>query len=78
MSNYLGAFLSGPGASEESIQKQAKLYKAFKDEQLAKHGHEAKGEGALIFDEVKVVSRLLWNSRNNRVGYESRRYVLPS
>ena len=67
MSNYLGAFLSGPGASEESIQKQAKLYKAFKDEQLAKHAHEPKGEGALIFDEVKVVSRLLWNSRSQEI-----------
>ena len=48
MSNYLGAFLSGPGASEESIQKQAVLYKAFKDEQLDKHAHEPKGEGALM------------------------------
>lgn len=67
MSNYLGAFLSGPGASEESIQKQAILYKAFKDEQLDKHAHEPKGEGALIFDEVKVVSRLLWNSRSQEI-----------
>ena len=67
MSNYLGTFLSGPGASEDSIQKQAKLYKAFKDEQLAKHAHEPKGEGALVFDEVKVVSRLLWNSRSQEI-----------
>ena len=67
MSNYLGTFLSGPGASEESIQKQAILYKAFKDEQLDKHAHEPKGESALIFDEVKVVSCLLWNSRNQEI-----------
>lgn len=65
--NYLGAFLCGPGASEESIQKQAQLYKVFKDQQLEKHAHEPKGDGALIFDEVKVVSRLLWNSRNQEI-----------
>ena len=43
------------------------MYKAFKDEKLAKHDREPKAEGALIFDEVKVVSRLLWNSRSQEV-----------
>ena len=43
------------------------MYKTFKDEQLAKHVHEPKGEGALIFDEVKVVSRLLRNSRSQEI-----------
>ncbi len=42
------------------------MYKAFKDDQLAKHAHEPKGEGALTFDKVKV-SRLLWNSRSQEI-----------
>ena len=64
---FTGAFLSGPGASEEAIQRQAKLYSAFRQEQVAKGAREPLGEGALIFDEVKVVSRLLWNSRSQEV-----------
>ena len=43
------------------------MYKTFKDEQFAKHAHEPKGEGALIFDEVKVVSHLLWNLRSQEI-----------
>ena len=63
---HTGAFLSGPVASDEALQKQAKLYKAFQNEQVAKGAHKLLGEGALIFDEVKVVSHLLWNSRSKR------------
>ena len=65
--NCLGTFLSGPGSSEEPIQKQAELYKTFQHEQLAKHAHEPKWEEALIVDEVEVVSRLLWNSRSQEI-----------
>lgn len=43
------------------------MYKAFKDEQLAKHAHVPKGVGVLIFDKVKVVSHLLWNSGSQEV-----------
>ena len=31
-----GAFLSGPGAMEEAISKQSKLYASFKEEQRQK------------------------------------------
>ena len=65
----VGVFLNGPGAFEDSIQKQAIQYESFKDEQLSKNPHapQPMGDGVLIFDEVKVVSRLLWNSRNQEV-----------
>ena len=65
----LGAFLNGPGVSEDSIQRQAKLYQAFKDDlqHQQPHAPEPKADGVLIFDEVKVVSRLLWNSRSQEV-----------
>lgn len=62
-------FLNGPGASEDSICRQAKQYGAFKEEQLHKNPHapQPQADGVLIFDEVKVVSRLLWNSRSQEV-----------
>ena len=61
-----GAFLSGPGAMEEAIYKQSKLYAAFKEEQQ-KGLKMPRGNGVLVFDEVKVVSRLMWNSRNQQI-----------
>ena len=61
--------MSGPGASEDSIRRQAKQFEAFKEEQLRKNprGPQPQGDGVLIFDEVKVISRLLWNSRSQEV-----------
>ena len=69
MSCALGAFLSGPGASEESIWQQAKAFEDFKAEKHLKNPHalQPKGDGVLVFDEVKVVSRLLWNSRSQEI-----------
>ena len=77
---HIGVFLNGPGAFEDSIRRQAMQYEAFKDEQRSKNPHapQPTGDGVLIFDKVKVVSRLLWNSRCHRLGYESRRYGLSS
>ena len=41
----------------------------FKDEQLHKNTHapQPQADGVLIFDEVKVVSRLQWNSSSQEV-----------
>ena len=49
---------------EEAIYKQSKLYAAFKEEQQQKGLKVPRGDGVLVLDEVKVVSRLMWNSRN--------------
>lgn len=65
--NVIGAFLSGPGAMEEAISKQSKLYAMFKEEQVQKGFKAPHGDGVLVFDEVKVVSRLMWNSRNQQM-----------
>ena len=61
--------MNGPGSSEDSIQRQAKQFECFKDEQHRKNPHapQPQGDGVLIFDEVKVVSHLLWNSRNQEI-----------
>lgn len=56
---YVGAFLSGPGASQEAIVQQAKMHKAFKEDMHLQGKPEPKGDGILIFDEVKVVAQLM-------------------
>ncbi len=55
------------GLCQKRIAEAASLYKQFCEEQ-EKQGHERPhGDGVLIFDEVHVVSRLMWNSRSQRV-----------
>ena len=67
LQSYTGAFLHEPGASSLSIAHQAKAFQIFRDEKLKKGEHEPKADGVLIFDEVKVVSSLLWNSRSQKI-----------
>ena len=67
LQSYTGAFLHEAGAAAESIAKQVQMYEA----SIAKCKREGKltpqSDGALIFDEVKVVSGLIWNSRSQRI-----------
>ena len=67
LQSYTGAFLHEAGAATESIAKQVEMYKA-SIAQCKKEGKLApQSDGVLIFDEVKVVSGLMWNSRNQRI-----------
>ena len=52
---------------EEAIYKQSQLYAKFKEEQVQKGLKIPRGDGVIVFDEVKVVSRLMWNSRNRQI-----------
>ena len=81
--SHTGAFLDDPGipsykvknifnciragACEKRISEAASHYKTFKEqkEQLQKLPPEA--DGVLIFDEVRVIARLMWNSRSERM-----------
>ena len=83
LQSYTGAFLDDPGipsykvknifnciragACEKRISEAASRYKTFKEqkEQLQKLPPEA--DGVLIFDEVRVIARLMWNSRSERI-----------
>jgi len=64
---YTGAFLHEAGASSESIASQVTRYRAFQESCKAENKEVPKADGALIFDEVKVISSLMWNSRNHRI-----------
>lgn len=58
---YTGAFLHKLGASSHSIAHQAKSIQTVRTEKLKKGEHEHRVDGALTYDEVKVVSSLLRN-----------------
>ena len=67
LQSYTGAFLHEAGACSESISKQVETYEALL-KQCEKEGKLIpKSDGVFIFDEVKVVSGLIWNSRNQRI-----------
>ena len=64
---YSGAFIHAPGASTACIADQVSRFVVYKEECKEKGKQEPMGDGALIFDEVKVACQLMWNSRNNKL-----------
>ena len=64
---YTGCFLHEGGASWESISKQTELFGQFKSSCEGSGKLVPKANGVLIFDEVKVISRLMWNSRSRTI-----------
>ena len=48
------------------MAKETERFAAFKEQHLSEK-KEPKGDGVLIFDEVKVISRLMWNSRSQKI-----------
>ena len=67
MQAYTGCFLHESGAAWESISKQVEGYEQFKLSCKASGKFEPMADGVLIFDEVKVISRLMWNSRSQTI-----------
>jgi len=62
LQSYTGTFLHEAGAASESIEKQVEMYEA-SIAQCKKEGKSVpQSDGVLIFNEVKVVSGLMWNS----------------
>lgn len=61
---YTGAFLHEAGASSESISHQVESYRLFckSQEKLV-----PKADGVLVFDEVKVISSLIWNCQDHQI-----------
>jgi hypothetical protein len=64
---YTGAFLHQPGSNHESISEQVSQHIVHCKERLQEGKMKSLGVGALIFDEVKVINRILWNSRSQTV-----------
>ena len=55
------------GQYQKRILDAARRYKAFQQQHKQEGKCTPEGDGVLIFDEVRVVARLMWNSRNQRV-----------
>lgn len=67
LQSYTGAFLHQPGANHDSISEQVAQFLLHCHRRKQEGKKESKKAGALIFDEVKVISRLLWNSRSQKI-----------
>lgn len=65
---YTGAFLHDAGANSSCIADQVAQYLLF-CHNLEKDGKKKspKKDGVLIFDEVKVINQLMWNSRSQKM-----------
>ena len=64
LQSYTGVFLHDPGANSSCIADQVAQFVLFCKQQKTQGRQEPKGDVALIFDEVNVISRLMWNSRS--------------
>lgn len=64
---YTSAFLHEPGANSGCIEDQVAQFILHCHQRVQEGKKESLKEGALIFDEVKVINRLMWNSRNQQL-----------
>ena len=60
---FLSSHQNDPGVKEESLALQFQLYSQHKDVKSP----TPTGDGILIFDEVRVQGRVIWNSKNNKI-----------
>lgn len=67
LQSYKGAFIHEPGGSAVCITDQVSCYLAFKETTKKLRNQEPQGDGALIFDEVKVACQLTWNSQSHQL-----------
>ena len=54
-----------PGICHDYLLEQQKAYSEYKTEQRKKGGKDPLGIGVLIFDEVKIINKLIWNNKTN-------------
>lgn len=62
---YRRAYYQGDGPNWDNLKESAGDYNKFKEEKKNDGLPEPIGWGVLIADEVKVVTKIQWNSRNN-------------
>ena len=55
---FLSENSSNPGVNEEKISQQKHLYDAFREKKRKEGKQEPRGDGILIFDEVKVQNKV--------------------
>lgn len=65
LKQYRSAFYQKDGPNWDNLNEAAQDYAKFKEEICKRGRPEPKGWGVLIGDEVKVVTKIQWNSKNN-------------
>ena len=66
LQSYTGAFLHKAGAYLDAIAKQTEIYHAYIS--TCERGKSVpQSDGVLIFDKIKVITGLIWNSRNQSI-----------
>ena len=64
---FMAQHQHAPGSNEDQMALQHELYKQHA-EKIAQAGKMVpKQDGVLIFDEVKVQGKVIWNSKNNQI-----------
>ena len=66
LQSHTGAFLHEAGASLHTIAKQTEIYHAYVSTCEREGKSVPKSDGVLIFDEVKVITGLIWNSNKSK------------
>ena len=67
LQSYTGAFLHEAGVCAESIVRQVDQYRTFQQSFQDQSGAVPLSDGAVIFDEVKAISSLIWKSRSHHL-----------
>eukprot|EP00117_Sycon_ciliatum_P049175 scpid67563/ scgid34906/ len=67
LNHFTSARIDKPGWCEEGIHYQQQRYQQHQERSEASGSLKPLGEGLIIFDEVKVVSKVLWNSKSEEI-----------
>ncbi|XP_065177045.1 uncharacterized protein LOC135806751 [Sycon ciliatum] len=67
LKHFTGAHLDNPGWCEDNMVFQLQKYSNFKKVAEAEQRLVPTGDGVMVFDEVKVVSKVLWNSKSQQI-----------
>ena len=67
LKQFSTALLQGTGHYYDYLQEQAVKYQSYQKELLASGRPAPLGDGVLILDEVKVVGKVAWNSKNGEL-----------
>ena len=77
LQSYTGSFLHEQCAGYDCFSEQVSQYQQYCAKAKVDGKVESKNVGALIFDEVKLISRLLWNSNGYGIMHDTSAAEFP-
>lgn len=67
LQHFTGAYNEKPGWCEESMLSQYQRYQHFCEQKEKNGSLKPESDGILVFDEVKVISKVLWNASSEEI-----------